>query len=337
MTRHEGESIRELSRWCERKGEGGYLASHTLKTLIPRVMISLGRVTSVLKRARSPWSSSLNPLRRAVSGNGSRGRSTGEGDGRENERNSKPPSSLTQSSFEEDDEFTSIEAPSEIRVDEAVTPDAALRKLADAPQDIAPHLAKALVERIVEEVGQAVAPGTVVPLTFTRHTVRILRASRIVTHDVVAQAATVPFPIAAKVTARVDLDALGISVLARAALEEIAGPRLKDNVLTVNGTKYRTRAENQVHVVGLASRAIGQAMIAVGETVDETELKMWTDVAEVAKDLTSEDSSEVQAFVDVALALPEPGYVPGENGAVLPASDTARDYSVSGQSQKASM
>jgi hypothetical protein len=130
---------------------------------------------------------------------------------------------------------------------------------------------------------------------------------------------------------------MGISVLARAALEEIAGPRLKDNILTVNGTKYRTRAENQVHVVGLASRAIGQAMIAVGETVDETELKIWTDVTEVAKDLTSEDSSEVQAFVDVALALPEPGYDPCENAAVLPASDSAHDSSVTGQSQKASI
>jgi hypothetical protein len=272
-------------------------------------MLGVGRVASAVRRTRYPSSLSVTALIRSINGSRNDGGSDKDAEGRKSTTEGQRPSlaALTPS---EDDEFISIASPSDdpVASDDSLTPDSALQKLASAPADIAPHLAKALVERIVAEVGLAVGPGVVTPLTITRHTMRVMLAGRIVTHDVITHMRNSSYPITAKVSTQVDLDILGLSVLARAALEQIAGPRLRDNVLTVNSDKYPTRAENQVHVVGLASSAIAQAMIAVGENVDETPLNTWKDILQDVKDLTSDDSAEVQTLVEHLSTLPEPDH-----------------------------
>jgi hypothetical protein len=271
------------------------------------MMLGVGRVASVIRRTMSPGSSSVSALIRSINGRRSDGGSDKDAEHRKSGTEGQLPS-LEVSATSDDDEFISIAALSEATapLDDGLTPDSALQKLASAPADIAPHLAKALVERIVAEVGQAVGPSVVAPLTVTRHTMRVMLAGRIVTHDVITHMRTSNYPIAAKVTAQVDLDILGLSVLARVALEQIAGPRLRDNILTVNSNKYLTRAENQVHVVGLASNAIAQALVSVGENVDETPLSTWNDILRDVKDISSDDPADVQTLVDYLSSLPEP-------------------------------
>jgi Mitochondrial ribosomal subunit protein len=208
---------------------------------------------------------------------------------------------------DEDDEFTSISTfdPAAAQA-ESDAADAAARALADAPSDITPDMASALVTRMVEAAtaaagGGATAAGVAVPRPppMTAHTLSVVRAARITTHSVIAAAGSKHrYPISAKVTARVDIGLLRLSRLARAALEEIAGPRLVGNILTINVQKYATSAENEAHAVAVMGRALAEARLAVGETIDDAPLDSWDGVIAAVKQQTARDSEEVRAMVD---------------------------------------
>lgn len=204
---------------------------------------------------------------------------------------------------EMEDEFTSMLAldPEEAaRAAAAATPEEAVDSLSSAPHDMTPEAAAALVERMVSAASKATSSETAAlgaPQPFSRHSLRVLCVSRVITNSVHA-ASKERFPIEEKVCVAVDLGRLSLGRLARAALEEIAGQRVSGDTLRVTVRKYASKEENLAHAFGLAGRVIAEAQKAVGEEVDEAPLEEWGDILTCVRDLTAEEPVKFRNLVE---------------------------------------
>lgn len=228
---------------------------------------------------------------------------------------SKPPKSPTvpppiddeESEFDEDDEFTSILAldpeEAERAAAAALAPKDVVRELSGAPHDMTPEQADALVRSMVAAAARSAAPGAAAlsaPPLLTAETVNMLLYARIETNHISAVGGE--RRIERKAVGRLDLKALGLSRLASAAVEEIAGPRCRDGVLRIVGDRYQSSEENVAWVASQLARVVREAKIAVGEDVDDVGLESWDDVLAAARNAPSGDSEEVREMVEIMAA-----------------------------------
>lgn len=216
---------------------------------------------------------------------------------------------------DEEDEFSMIsaiddEAAAQIMKSGQSSPAEAVDVLSRAPQSISQEDADALVSAMVSAASKGMSDELVaraVPPPLTVHTLEVLRCSRISTNKVFSVVkAGYKYPISQKVSAQIDLKHLGLSRLARAALEEISGPRLREDVLTINVQKFATSEENVVHIIGLMARVVEAAKTSVGESFDSRVLESWEDVLSTVRLLTRNDSEGVTRMVNHLASLPEP-------------------------------
>lgn len=170
--------------------------------------------------------------------------------------------------------------------------------------ELTPEIASDLVERMVAAVtsmpkaggdGGMIATG--ISDGITAHTIRVLRAARLSTNEVLSPG-SVPedYPINRKVVAHLDLARLeGLSVAAKEAMIAISGNRYKrsDDRIKIVANRFRTSEENQAFAVSTMEKLVRTAKQAVGETIpqdEEKKLESWDEVqAEVKKQLQGED------------------------------------------------
>ena len=181
-----------------------------------------------------------------------------------------------------------------------------LEKVADG-QEVSEDLASDLVERMVKATTTRLAERndarTNILSALTPHTLSVLRASRITTNKVIeAGGYHDPNVLNKKVTAELHIDQLGLSRPAQAALEYLAGPRLREGYVKISCHKYPSMQENRTRIVTQMDRLVAAAKEAVGESVDQTPLESWDAVRKEV---------EIQAKDDIEEAG-DLGYVVGE-------------------------
>lgn len=181
-----------------------------------------------------------------------------------------------------------------------------LEKVADG-QEVSEELASDLVERMVKAATTRLAERndsrTNILSALTPHTLFVLRASRITTNRVIeAGSYYTPHILDNKVTAELHIDQLELSRPAQAALEYLAGPRLREGYVKISCNKYPSMQENRARIVTQMDKLVAAAKEAVGENVDQTPLETWDAVR---------NEVEIQAKEDIEEAG-DLGYVIGE-------------------------
>lgn len=182
---------------------------------------------------------------------------------------------------EEEDQFGLSGFDMDVSADDEL--DATLKEVTESSADVTPELASELVQKMVESatrsLAESAAPKADILPAITRHTVAVMRASRIATNSVqAATAESMDYPIVKKVTGHVNIANLQLSRPAEEALKTIAGPRLRDSIVKISSEKYPSKAENQLHIVSQIDRLVAAAKHAVGDYVDIRPLESWSDI-----------------------------------------------------------
>lgn len=244
------------------------------------MLAALSQVTwgRVLGKCSAQYPLFSNVRRFVTSGNGKNDNSSKPGDEGEEE--------------EEEDEFGL--SGFDMDVSDEGELDATLKEISESSTPVTQELASDLVERIVQSASRSLtettAPRSGILHTVTKHTVAVMRASRISTNTVeAAVVAGHDYPIVRKVTGIVDIARLGLSKPAEEVLKQVAGPRVRDGIVKISSTQYPSKAENELHVVSLIDRLVSGAKYAVGDSLDASPLESWGDVlAEVERQAEDE-------------------------------------------------
>ncbi|PXF46366.1 hypothetical protein BWQ96_03865 [Gracilariopsis chorda] len=173
--------------------------------------------------------------------------------------------------------------------------EATLEKVQTEEEDITPELASELVARMVEATTRRMSERTSASLLscITPHTITCLRASRISTNTIQAAGSDLfKHPIEKKVTAEINIDSLNLSRPARAALEILSGPRLRDNLVHIGCNRFPSLEENRAHIVTQIDRLVAGAKTAVGENLDLRPLHSWDEIRREVNEIASEEVHE---------------------------------------------